>query len=326
MKRRAVLLAGGAWLAAAATRSFAQTSKALRRIVLVHPGIQAAFRRNFDAFRTAIKELGYVEGKDISIEARWAEGKTELLESLAAEVVALNPAVILTGTTAAVAACMKATSSIPIVFATAGSPVERGLVSSLRRPGGNVTGIIVHSGLVQKMVEIAREALPAARRLAILVHDKDPIYKEVLDNFAQSALRFKFESVMVRISRADELGRAFIELAQRKAEALIVTNMSLVNSLRQQLVERSRKARLPLFSTNPSFAETGGLLSYGTSTDENWRRAAVMVDKILRGAKPADMPVEQPERFELIVNAKTAKAIGVSLSPTTMLRADKVIE
>lgn len=195
MKRRAILVAGGACLLALSMRSLAQAPKAPRRIALVHPGTQDGFRREFDVFRTALTELGNVEGKDIS-----------------------------------------------------------------------------------------------------------------------------------SIARADELERSFNELAQRKAEALIVTNLSLVASLRQQLVERTLKARLPLLSINPYFAETGGLLSYGTSTDENWRRAAAMVDKILRGAKPGELPVEQPERFLLVVNMKTAKAIGVSLSPATMLRADKVIE
>ncbi len=326
MNRRGLLVAGGAWLVAAASRSFAQMPKAIKRIAFVHPGIEAVDGRNFLAFRNTLKELGYVEGQDISIGARWAEGNTELLASLAAEAVKLDPAVILTATSAGVAACMKATSSIPIVFATAGNPVERGFVSSLSRPGGNVTGIIVHSGLVAKLVEITREAMPATRRLAILLHDKDPIYKEVLENFEQSALRFKFESVAVRFSRANEIERAFDELAKRKAEALIVTNMSLVNSLRQQLVERSRRARLPLFSTSPSFAEIGGLLGYGTSTTENYRRAAALVDKILRGTKPGELAVEQPERFELVVNMKTAKAIDAKLSPITMLRATKVIE
>ena len=240
MKRRALLAATGALLAAAATRSIAQTLKAPRRIAVMHPGTQAGYARNFDAFRSALKELGYVEGKDISIEVRWAEGKSELLESLAAEAVALNPAVILTGSTAGVVACKKATSSIPIVFTTAGSPVERGLVASLQRPGGNVTGITVHTGLSAKIVEIAREALPAARRLAMLVHDKDPVHKEHLENFEQSARRLKLDSLIVRIARADELDRAFSELAQHKAEALIVPNMALLSSLQQQLVERAQ--------------------------------------------------------------------------------------
>lgn len=326
MKRRALLVASGAWLFAAAVRSIAQTPKAPRRIAILVSGAEAGSRTTLDAFRTTLKELGYVDGRELSIEVRWTNDRTERLPALAAEVAALKPEVIVTAGSAGVAACMKVTSSIPIVFATAGNPVERGFVSSLRRPGGNVTGVIVHAGLVQKLVEMTREALPAARRLAILVHDQDPAHKDALDSFEQSVPRFKFDPVIVRIARADELDRAFIELAERKAEALIVTNLSLMASLRQQLAERARKARLPLFSTNPGFAEAGGLMSYGTSTVENWRRAAALVDQILRGAKPGDLAVEQPERFELLVNLKTAKAIGVSLSPTTMLRATKVIE
>ena len=326
MRRRALLAASGAWLAAAATRSIAQASKASRRIALVHPGTQAAIQPLFDAFRATLKELGYVEERDTSFDVRWAEGKTERLESLAAEAVALNPAVMLTGSSAGVAACKKATSSIPIVFTTAAEVVEQGFVSSLRRPGGNITGIILHPGLSAKIVEVARDALPRARRLAILVHDQDPFYKTTLRIFEPSARNLKFEPLIVRIAGGDDLDRAFNELAKRKADALIAPNLALLNSLRQQLVERSLQARLPLFSTFLSFAEIGGVLSYGTPLDENWRRAAALVDKILRGAKPGDLAVEQPERFELVVNMKTAKAIGVKLSPTTLLRATKIIE
>jgi putative ABC transport system substrate-binding protein len=324
MRRRAFLVAAGASLASTAARSFAQAPQ-VRRIALVHPGIQAAYRRDFDAFRTALQDLGYVEGKDISIDVHWAEGRFERLESLAAEAVALKPAVILTGSSAGVAACMKVTSTIPIVFATAANTVEQGFVSSLRRPGGNVTGVTLYE-LDEKLVEIVREALPAARRLAILVHDRDRFHKIVLDVFEASARRFKFEPVVVRIARADELDAAFNELAQLKVHALFVPNLGLLTSLRQQLVERTRKARLPLFGASPGVAEVGGLLGYGTASEENWRRAATLVDKILRGAKAGDLPVEQPERVQLVVNMKTAKAIGVTLSPITVLRADRVIE
>ncbi len=326
MRRRALLAASGAWLAAAAGRLFAQMGKPPRLIVLVHPGTQKGFQEDFDVFRTTLQKLGYVEERDIAFQNRWAEGAMARLEPLAAEAAALRPALILTASSAGVAACRKATSSIPIVFATAVNPVEQGFVASLRRPGGNVTGIILHSDLWQKLIEVTREALPKVRRLAILTHDQDPIHKGSLKAFEQSAPRFKFEPLVVRISRADELDRAFNELAQGKAEALYLPNLALLASLDKQLVARALKARLPLLSSNPSFAEAGGLLSYGTPRDENWRRAAALVDKILRGAKPGDLAVEQPERFELIVNLKTAKAIGVKLSPTTMLRATKVIE
>jgi putative ABC transport system substrate-binding protein len=326
MKRRALLVASGAWLAAVAARSFAQAPNAARRIVFLQPGTEAGWSLRMNTFRVALKELGHVEGRDISVEVRWGNDRTEALAGLAAEVVATNPAVIVTATSAAVAACKKATSTIPVVFATAADPVEQGFVASLGRPGGNITGVIVHSGLSAKIVEIAREALPRARRFAILVHDPDPVHKVHLENFSAAAPRFKFEPVVVHVVRVEDLDRAFRELAARKAEALFIPNIAFFTSQRDQIVERALKARLPLLSNQSVVSERGGLLSYGTAIEENYRRAASLVDRILRGAKPGDLAVEQPEKFELIVNMKTARAIGVKLSPTTMLRATKVIE
>jgi putative ABC transport system substrate-binding protein len=324
MRRRALLVAGGASLLAVAARSFAQAPK-LRRIAVLLPGKPAGYRSRFETFRTELRMLGQVEGRDVSIEARYAEDKTEKLESLAAELVALGPAVIFTATSAAIAACRKETSTIPIVFATAANPVEQGFVASLQHPGGNVTGILTHL-LSAKMVEIAREALPQAKRLAILVHEIDPAHKAMVDLFVPTARNLKFDPLVVRVARANELGRAFDEMARHKTDALYLAELAFSTSNRRDIVDRSLKARLPLFSTNQETASAGGLLSYGTSREESFRRAAALVDKILRGAKPGDLAVEQPERFELIVNLKTAKAIGVTLSPTTMLRATKVIE
>jgi len=326
MKRRALLIAGGAWLAAAATRSLAQAPKLPRRIAYLHPSTEEANQVFFNAFRTGLKELGYVEGRDIAIEARWAGGKIERLTPLAVELVARNPAAIATATSAAVTALMKATPSIPIVFAAAGNPVEQGFVSSLGRPGGNVTGMALHFDLNAKIVEIIREALPAARRLGVLVHDTDPVYKILLETAETSARRFKFEPVVVRVARAEDFEHAFKELSDRKTDALLPPISSLFIGNSDWIAQLALRARLPLFSTHHQMTAGGGLLSYGTRLEENYRRAAALVDKILRGAKPGDLPVELPERFQLIVNMKTAKAIGVRLSPTTMLRADKIIE
>ena len=325
MKRRALLLAGGAGLVFAGAPSFAQISNAPRRIAYLVQGTEAGGRTRFQVFRTSLKELGYVEGRDISIENRWADGRTERLASLAAELVASNPAVIVTASSEGIAACRQATSAIPIVFAAATYVVEQGFVASLRRPGGNITGVALHS-FDSKIVEIIREALPATRRLAILVNEKDRFHKSVLDSFEPAARRFKFEPVVVRVARAEDFERAFRQLANRKADALYQPSIALLNSNRDRLIELTLKARLPYFSVNPEVAAAGGLLSYGTAIEENYRRAATLVDKILRGAKPGDLAVELPERIQLVVNLKTAKAIGVKLSPTTMLRADKVIE
>jgi len=328
MKRRAVLLlfASGAWILAGATYSLAQAPRPFRRIAVLLPGTEAGFRSRFDAFRGELKNLGYVEGRDILIDVRWADDRTERLVSLAAEVVSHNPAVILTAGSAAVAACQKATSTIPIVFATAGIPVEQGFVKSLRRPGGNITGILVHLDLNQKMVEITRQALPNARRLAMLIHETDPVHKFFLEPFGPTARQFDFEPLIVRVGGAEEFDRAFRELVERKADVLMLPSLVLIASHLSQLVERALKSKLPVLGTVNGIAEAGGLLSYGTVAEENYRRAAALVDKILRGANPAEIPVEQPERFQLVVNMKTAKAIGVTLSKVTLLRADRVIE
>lgn len=326
MNRRTILFASGAWLALAAARSLAQSPRAPRHIAYLHPGREHLARAYLGVFRTRLEELGHVEGHDISIEAYWAEGNSEKLASLAAEAVARNPALILTVSSAAVAALKKATSSIPIVFATAANPVEQGFVSSLRRPGGNITGVILHQDLEAKMVEVIREALPAAQRLGVLIHEPDPFHKIMLDYIEPAARRLKFESVVVRVTRAEDFERAFKELAERKADALLAPALVFLANNRKRIIELARKARLPLFSSLHQLTEDGGLLTYGTQQEENFRRAASLVDRILRGAKPGELPVDQPERFELVVNLKTAKAIGVTLSPVTMLRATKVIE
>jgi putative ABC transport system substrate-binding protein len=326
MKRRALLAASSAWLAVAATRSFAQAPALARRIAYLHPGTEAGGSAIFEVFRIEMKTLGYIEGRDISIETHWAEGQIERLTTLALEVVARNPAVIVTSSSAAVAALKKATAVIPIVFATAANPVEQGFVSSLRRPSGNITGVTLHLEVEAKRVEIIREALPAAQRLGVLVHEPDPTNKFILELTELAAKRLKFDLVVVRVARPDDFERAFMELVARKADALSVPTLTFLVNNRKQIIERARSARLPLFGSHYQWAEDGGVLFYGTRQEENYRRAAALVDKILRGAKPGDLPVEQPERFELVVNMKTAKAIGVKLSTTTMLRATKVIE
>jgi putative tryptophan/tyrosine transport system substrate-binding protein len=297
VKRRGVLAAGAAWLASAATGVFGQAAGTLRRIVFVHPGTQAGYQSLFGAFRAELKERGHIEQRSITIDVLFAEGKTDRLSALAAQAVALKPTVIVTGTSAGIAACMKATSSVPIVFATGFNPVQQGFVSSLRRPGGNVTGVIVYSDLAAKVVEITREIFPQMARLALLIHDVDPAHKIVLENFVPSAQRFHFKPQIVRVARAEDLDRAFKEISDQAADALYVPELAFTTSY-----------------------------SYGTGREENFRRAGALVDKILRGAKPGELPVEQPERFLLVVNRKTAKAIGATLSPVTMLRADRFID
>ena len=325
-KRRALLLASCAWVACAATDSYSQTSKSQRRIAIVLPFSEEVGRTYLDIFLATLRERGQIDGRDVVIEVRWANNVPERLPALARESARDMPDVILTATSAGVAACMNATSSIPIVFATAFSPVEQGFVASLRRPGGNVTGVVVYPDLTPKLVEVAREALPQARRLALLVHDTDPAHKFVLNSFEQTAKRFRFSPMIVRVAGINDFDGAFNEFAKSRIDVVIVPQLALFTGNAKRLGELGLNYRVPLVSGQPSITESGGLLSYGTGTEENYRRAAVLVDKILRGAKPSDLPVDQPERFELYVNLKTAKAVRVTLSRLVLLRADRVIE
>ena len=309
-----------------ASHTFAQPKPPLRHIAGVFPYSQAAGRPLLAVFQEELAKLGHAPGRDISIEVRWADNYADRLAQHAVELAALRPDVIVTATSAGVAACRKATSTIPIVFATAYDPVGQGFVSSLARPGGNVTGVIVYEDLNLKLVEIAREAFPAARRLALLIHDVDPAHRYPLQTFEPAARQFKFEPFVAKVSAVDDLGRAFREIGEAKADATIIPLLGFFTTNRKQVAEHALKARMPIISGQSLIVESGGLLSYGTSQEENYRRAAVLVDKILKGARPADLPVDQPERFEVVVNLKTAKSIGATLSKTTLARATKVIE
>lgn len=272
-----------------------------------------------------MRKLGYKDS-DFSIEAWWAEGRTDKLDALAADAVARKPDVILTASSAAVAAARKATSSIPIVFATASNPVEQGFVASLQRPGGNVTGVVLYADqMTQKVVEITRELFPSMTRLALVVHELDPVSRFEERAFDAAARRLRFEPVVVRMTRMEDFERVFHELATLKAEALVAPQLAFFLTHRKELVDRALKARLPLVAADLRYADIGALMGYGTAVEDNYRRAAVMVDKVLRGAKAGDLPVEQPERFRLVLNAKTARAIGVSLPPVLTIRADKVV-
>lgn len=325
MKRRALLLAGGAWLAVASGIALSQAAK-LRRIAVLFPGNEEAYRARFDIFRMDLNKLGHVEGRDVQFDMRLADDRVERLPSMAAALVALKPSVILTGTSAGVAACKQATSTIPIVFATAASPVEQGFVASLRQPGGNITGVLVYIDVVSKLIEVAREAMPKARKLGIPAYEPDPVHKLVIDLFMPAAKKFNFEPIVVRVKRPEDLSLALKEVSRQKIDALYLPDMSFVRSHTATIVENSLVAKFPLLTGYEDITAAGGLLSYGPNRDENWRRAAVLVDKILRGAKPGELPVEQPKELQLMVNLKTAKAMGIALSPTTLARAEKVFE
>jgi putative ABC transport system substrate-binding protein len=277
------------------------------------------------AFVQRLRELGWVEGRTVAIEVRWAEGRNERFAEIAAEFVRLKVDVIVTSG-GAVLAAKQATSVIPIVFAVAIDPVGDGLVASLARPGGNVTGLSLQAtDLAGKRIELLREVVPALRRLAILANVSYPAAVLEMAEVQATARTLGLEVATLEIRRAEDIAPAF-EALKGGAEALYVCGDPLVLVNRIRINTLALGARLPTMLSNRVFVEAGGLMSYGANFPDLWRRAGDHVDKILRGAKPADIPVEQPTRFDLVVNLITAKALGLTVPPSLLARADEVIE
>jgi len=283
---------------------------------------------NEEAFREALRELGYVEGQNIVIEWRPAKGKLERLPELAAELVRLKVDCIVAVGLGPTGIAKRATTTIPIVMGNAsGDPVQHGLVASLARPGGNVTGVIsVSSDLAGKRLEILKETLPKVSRVAILWIPTSPsaAYHVRETEVAARKLGVQLQSLEVR-SR-DDLESAFRSAGKRSADALIVVSPGGMGRYRKRILDLAVKTRLPVMYTGSRWVRRGGLMSYGTNSRELRRRAATYVDKILKGAKPADLPVEQPTKFDLVINLKTAKALGLTIPPAVLLQATKVIK
>ena len=274
-------------------------------------------------FRQGLRDLGYVEGQNIRFEFRSAEGQINRLPELAAELVRLNVDIIVTWFTPPTHAAKQATREIPIVMADAGDPVGTGLIASLPRPGGNVTGIAgVTAELAGKCVELIREILPSARRVAALMNVTDPFSKPFLEKIQLGGEATGTTIDPVRIGSMEEFEAAFAEMEKKRPDAIIV-QPSLPG---KRAIELALKHRVPAVSVPRWFAEEGGLLSYSQRWPELFRQASVYADKILRGAKPADLPVVQPTKFEIVINLKTARALGIDLPATLLARADELIE
>jgi putative ABC transport system substrate-binding protein len=272
-----------------------------------------------------LNELGWIEGRTATIVYRWAEGRPERYTEIAAEFVRLKVDVIVSSGTAVVAA-KQVTSVIPIVFAVATDPLGSGLVANLARPGGNVTGLSsLTSDLFGKRLETLREAVPGLRRLAIMGNVGYPGTVQELDEVQAAARTLKFEVATLGIRRAEDIAPAF-EAIRSGADALYVCTESLVAANRVRIVVLALGARLPTIYGEQTHVEAGGLMSYGANVSDLFRRAGDFVDKILRGAKPAGLPVEQPTKFDLVINLITATALGLTIPPTLLARADKVIE
>jgi putative ABC transport system substrate-binding protein len=278
------------------------------------------------AFVQRLRELGWIEGRTIAIEYRWVEGREELFAEGAAELVRLKVDVIVTSVTTAVIASKQATSIIPIVFATAGDPVGNNLVTSLARPGGNATGLsILSAELAGKRLELLREFMPDLRRLAIMGNVGNPFVVLELGEVQAAAGTLGLEVLPLEIRRAQDISPAF-EALKGRAQALYVCTDALANANRIRINILAVGARLPTMHGYRDYVEAGGLMSYGANVPDQFRRAADIVDKILHGAKPGDIPVEQPTKFDLVVSLTTAKALGLDVPATLLTRANEVLE
>ena len=281
----------------------------------------------YGPFTQGMRELGYVEGKNLVIEWRSAEGKSERLPELAAELVRLKLDVLATQGTPAAQAAQKATTTIPIVMINPGDPVGTGLVKSLARPGGNSTGLSIMSAeLGPKLLEMLRDMAPKVTRVAILVNPANTSNTLGLKNVLAAAQKLGVKILPVEASTPQEIENGFAVMARQNAGALIVLLDGLFQQQKNQIVELAAKQRLPSIAAYSEYVEAGGLMSYGQNIGENPRRAATYIDKIFKGAKPGEMPVEQPTRFELFINRKTANALGLKISNSMLVQATKVIE
>ena len=303
----------------------AQQPARIHRIGILSPVSGSVFSARVEAFRRRLRELGYVEGKNIVIEYRYAEGKRERLPDLVAELVRLKVDIIVTIGPSATLAAKKASATIPIIFASAADPVGSGLVSSLAQPGGNITGLsLMAPDLDGKRLELLKEAVPKVARVAFLWQPGSRPQALTKMEAAAKALGLKLLSLEVR--SLDDFEGAFARAKKERAQALITTTGGRINTQQRRVLDFAAKNRLPAIYHYSEFVEAGGLMSYGPDNTDLWRRAADFVDKILKGAKPADLPVQQATKFEFLVNLKAANQIGLTIPPNVLARADKVIK
>jgi putative ABC transport system substrate-binding protein len=329
VSRRHIAISLGALVLAAPLTSFTQPQPAkIPRIGY----LQAVAPQNgtspfLEDFRQGLRDVGYVEGKNVQLEVRWGEGKLERMPALAAELVQMKVDVIVAVTSPSVWAAKRATQTIPIVMPLSSDPVGDGLVASLARPGGNITGLSVMAPeLATKRLQLLKEVFPKLRPLAVLWN---PDYLGMAARWRQiqgaaPAIGMGVRSVEIRDSR--ELEQALAALERDRPDALVLLADPLTLSQRLRIVEFAAEERLPAIYEASQFVEAGGLMSYGPNLDDLIRRSATYVDKILKGAKPADLPIEQPQKFELVINLKSAKALGVTIPQSVLLQADRVIE
>ena len=326
-RRRELLIAFGAGALAWAGAVRAQAPSTLRRIGMLSGFSPSGYAPSYQAFRLGLRDLGWVEGKNISIEYRHAEGRHDRLPELAADLVRLKVDVIVTAATSDALAAQRATKAIPIVMVAAGNPVANGLVESLARPGGNVTGL---SQMLQevsgKRLELLKEMVPKLPRVAVLWNPQSASATLNWKENQQPARQLGIELHSLEVRSPSELDKAFEAATNVRAGALAILPDPVISTNLERIVDFAAKSRLPSIYQSSEFADAGGLVTYGPDRADLFRRAATYVDKILKGTKPGDLPVDQPTKLELVVNLKTAKAIGITIPQSVLFRADKVIE
>ena len=327
ISRRQVVFAFGAGALAAPLALYAQAPKKVRRIGVLTAGSIGTSGHWIEVFRVALKDLGWVEGRDVIFDERWANGDIKLLDSLAVELVSLKPDLVFAGATQPAIAVQRATRDIPIVFALPPDPIGSGLIASFARPGGNMTGMSSNATeLGPKRLQLFKESIPALARVVVL-HDPASSYSpDALEIVLRAGKQIGITMTALGATNETEIEAAFGKLSRERPDGIFFMEGPLFLRHRQMIVERAAAARIPGVYAVPEYAEAGGLMVYGVNYPNQFRRAATYVDKILKGARPGDLPVEQPTTFELIINLKAAKALGLKIPQSVLLRADRVIE
>jgi putative tryptophan/tyrosine transport system substrate-binding protein len=328
MKEKVLVVIFAALILVSGGLAHGQQARTMRRIGFLSPATRTGHANLAEAFVGGLRELGYVDGQNIAIEYRWADGKFDRLPELAADLVRLKVDVIVTLVTQASLAAKNATETIPIVMVAVGNPVDAGIISNIARPGANITGTSVMSDeLVGKQLELLKETFPKISRIAALWNPANPVFQKLQLRAVEAtarALNVTLQKVEAR--NGDEIDRAFKVIAKERTRALHVLNDPAFSGQRERIARLAVEQRLPAISGIKDDTEAGLLMSYGASFQESARRAATYVDKILKGAKPTDIPVERPVKFEFVINLKTAKQLGVTVPQSVLFRADQVIK
>jgi putative tryptophan/tyrosine transport system substrate-binding protein len=325
MKRRAFIAGLGS---AAAWPLVARAQQQMPLIGFLNSASPDTYRFNADSFREGLTKAGFIEGRNVRIEERWARADYGALPALAAELVAMGVvAIAATGDVASARAAQQASNTVPVVFTIGGDPIRHGLITSLNRPGGHVTGILFNQNVLGgKRVELLKEIAPKVSRVALLMNPTNPNVKIEEEDAEAGAKKLGLETITLNARNAGEIEVAFEQLLSAKAQALITATDPIVLDRREQIVSLAHRHELPMVGFVRQFAVAGSLLSYGPSISWMYRQAGEYVGQILRGSNPAEMPVLQPTHFELVINLKTAQALGVDVPPTLLARADEVIE